>query len=146
MKKDSVIYVSYNNAGVFDNLDGVGESLEGLERAIAESEGKTAPFVGDCEQKSQPVVFYQLVVQRFKGGLVTAYHALDVAKTLQSNGATWGGVPLKQWTQKLARVRRSQGTDYAAWIAKIAPELNKPGKVVVPDAPRKPQSGPVYFE
>ena len=145
MKKDSVIYVSYNNTDVFDNLDGAGESLEGLEKAIAESEGKTAPFVGDCEQKSQPVVFYQLVVQRFEEGKVTAYHALDVAKTLLLNGKTWGGIPLKPWTQELPKVRRSKGTDYAAWIAKITPELNKPGKVVIPDAPQKPQSGPVYF-
>ncbi len=137
--KPAVVYISYGNPAPLARLNGSGQTLDGLEKAIQANAGKKGPFI-DYEL-TQPCAWYELVIHKLPDGEITAYHVLEIDKTMKENARRWPKDKLKAWVSRLPTIKRFDGTDYKAWIEKIAPELNLSGKVIVPNAPARPYNG-----
>ena len=139
-KTPKVVYVSYGKETILYGLNGAGESLAGLEKAILADAKKSPPIISGHEQ--QPCLYYELVIQRDKDRVI-AYHVLDEPKTRQKNHAgPWGTQTFADWINAVPKLQRFPGCDYAGWINQISAHLSKPGIVLIPNAPMKPNNKP----
>ena len=147
-KTIEVVYVSYGNKTILDGLNGAGESLAGLEEAILADAQKSPPIISGHEQ--QPCLYYELVIQQCQGEII-AYHVLDEPKTRQKNHAgPWDIQTFANWINAVPRLQRFPMYDYAGRIKEISARISEPGKVLVPNAPMKPNNkqadtGPRFY-